>query len=263
MIATTVGGRLPPSQQSASAESPTWAVRARAAVAAQERAGLDLLAVAVADLTAPPDAAATVAVWQAASAGTQRPVKAVLPGPFSGALTAGSAVPAHLSEWTRAVNAAARALAAAGAPWIEIDEPALVERKGDWPLAREALVTVAADVTAPLALATWGGDVLGLDGLLGLPFQLFHLDFVAGPRNWTLVDTFPRGPSLGLGIVDARSTTLEYAASLGNVLWRATQTISPARLHVHPNMPLDALPAPVAEAKLALVAQVVRAAGAV
>jgi 5-methyltetrahydropteroyltriglutamate--homocysteine methyltransferase len=251
MIATLIGGHPP---QAAGAD-------VSAAVATQERAGLDLLAVAVGDPARPPDPDAAVAVWRAASAHTARPVKAALPGPLSGAVAAGAtgeALGREIAAWARALNAAARALAAAGAPWVEIDEPVLVARPADWPLAREALAAVAAEVPAPLALATWGGDVVGLEGLLGLPFHVFHLDFVAGPRNWTLVDTFPRGPSLGLGIVDARNPALEYAASLGNVLWRATQVIAPQRLHVHPSAPLDQLAPAQAEAKLALVAQVVR-----
>jgi 5-methyltetrahydropteroyltriglutamate--homocysteine methyltransferase len=260
MIATLVGGQLSePPEASSGAAAPT--ARVAATLAVQERAGLDLLAIAVGDTARPPDPDTAVGIWRAASACTARPVKAVLPGPLSGAVAAGAAgapLAGAVAAWARAVNAAARALAAAGAPWVEIDEPALVTRPADWPLAREALAAVAAEVAAPFALVTWGGDVVGRDGLFQLPFHLFGLDLVAGPRNWTLVDTFPRGPSLGLGIVDARTPALEYAASLGNVLWRAMQVIAPRRLHVHPSAPLDRLAPAEAEAKLALVAQIVR-----
>lgn len=297
MQSTILGGYRPQVIAASAPAEANGAAAGAAAVEAQASAGLDLPSACaatwpalVADfaaglnglaadqstreggaprlrLTGSPDWVAPigVAAWQHAAATSAVAPKAVVPGPWSLATAIeGDGQPvsdAALVALAEAVGAEARALAAAGAPLIELDEPALA-RAPDWPHARAALERTARVAEASLALAVWGGDVAELDGLFALPFAAFNLDFVAGPRNWPLLDRFPASATLGLGLLDARSAALEHPPSIGNAVWGATLRHSPRRLQVHPSAPLDALTAEQAAAKLALLVQVVREARA-
>jgi len=207
----------------------------------------------------------TVDDWRFAAAYSPRPVKAILPGPYTLARLSRSEYYTDRRRLTlalaEAVNHEARALAAAGAPLIQIDEPAITWYKQDWPLCREALLRVAEGVGAPLALATWFGDVVGLEGFFALPFQVFSLDFVMGPRNWELVERFPADRTLGFGLLDARNIKLESVDYLIASLRRVARHVPLERLHVHPSCGLEYLPREYAYAKLERMVAALRGLG--
>ena len=206
-----------------------------------------------------------VSDWQFAASYSPQPIKAILPGPFTLAKLSRSECHADLRslalEVAEAVNQEARALANAGAPLIQLDEPAITRNKDDWHICRVALAIATEGVRAPLALATWFGDVLGLDGYFALPFQVFSLDFAQGPRNWDLLDGFPADRSLGLGILDARNVKMESVDHLAATLRRVAARVAPERLHVHPSCGLEYLPREQAYAKLELLVRAIRRTG--
>jgi 5-methyltetrahydropteroyltriglutamate--homocysteine methyltransferase len=198
-----------------------------------------------------------------------RPVKAVLTGPY----TLGT-----LSDWSdrghrrlvldlaRALNNELRALADAGAEWIQVDEPAIVNNPGvryprDFQLFSEAMEVLTEKIEARLSLYTYHGDVADVPELLELPFGLFGFDFVQGPANWRLLDNWPTGKGLGLGIVDARNVRMEDVSDLTEQVNRAAAAVGEDLLHVSPSCGLEFLPRATARRKLELVARATHAQG--
>jgi 5-methyltetrahydropteroyltriglutamate--homocysteine methyltransferase len=105
-------------------------------------------------------------------------------------------------------RAVLEALAAAGAEWVQIDEPVLVS---DLDHAARAALKAAyaglADVPVKIMLATYFGAVDdNLGELAGLPVQGVHVDLVRAPGQLDAVcKTVPRDTLLSLGVVDGRN----------------------------------------------------------
>jgi len=140
----------------------------------------------------------------AAAAAAPRPVKAIVTGPLTLARLArdrrGLGVRALAYEIAAALSRELRDLAAAGAAFIQIDEPAITRFPGDLPILREAIPRLteglsgagaAPDATAPggapdgfpgprTILATSFGDATPiLPGLARLPVSIIGLDLLA------------------------------------------------------------------------------------
>jgi len=193
------------------------------------------------------------------------PVKPVLTGPFTLAALSRNAHYPTFREFVlalaRALNAELRALEGAGATTIQVDEPALLRRKADYPLFAEAMAALTAGVGATKILATYFGDVGGLyPQILALPFDVIGLDFVAGHRNWDVVRTAPFTRGLMFGILDARNTRVETAEEIVAAIRRITEVVPPERLMVSPSAGLEFLPHGVARRKLRALVEGTRAA---
>ena len=123
---------------------------------------------------------------------------------------------------------------------------------------------VTQGLSAKTAIYTWFRDVSATaPDLFQLPFQVFGLDFVWGPRNWGALTHFPAGKELGLGIVDARNTRLEPVEEIVDSIKRAAEFVSPERIYVGPSAGLDYLPRQSAYDKMVRLVEGVRAAEAV
>lgn len=190
------------------------------------------------------------------------PVKAVLCGPYTlGTLSRDEhygEIRALVRDLAVAVNMEARALAQAGAPVIQFDEPALADipgqRSADLEVIAEVAATVVEGVDATTLLATYFGDVAHLGpGVLDLPFDGFGLDFVSGPANFELVHEYPAEKVLQAGIVDARNTRLETPQRLESVIGELSECVDPERLWIAPSCGLEYLPREAARAKLRLL----------
>jgi 5-methyltetrahydropteroyltriglutamate--homocysteine methyltransferase len=196
-----------------------------------------------------------------------RPVKAVVPGPIT---FARSSVDDHYNDHEAFVLAIASVLAqecfeleAAGAPEIQIDEPALLDSPEDLALAQRALGTMTAELTsADTTLATYFGDAkrLGMD-LFDLPVQRWGLDLVSGPTNVELIDGAPSGTKVQAGVVDARNTRLETEDHLLRVIDELTSKVGSAELRVSPSAGLEYLPREKARAKLNRLCEAARKVG--
>ena len=206
--------------------------------------------------------------YEFAAGQSTKPVKALITGPYTlAALSADS----HYGDRRRlvldlaeALNQEAKALAAAGAPLIQVNEPAIVKHKDDAPLLLEAIAKTLDGVGTETALYTWFGDAAGiLPSLMDLPVDVIGLDFIWGPGNW---DALARGSftkRLGFGIVDARNTRLESAEEIAEQVRRVSELVPPDRLDVNPSCGLEYLPREVAFEKLKRMVEGVRRAEAV
>jgi len=167
-------------------------------------------------------------------------------------------------DLAEALRQEALALAAAGAPFIQLNEPAIVHAKQDAPLLQEALAKMLDGVEAETALYTWFGDAAGiLPALADTPVDVIGLDFVWGPANWDELRRAPFSKGLGFGVVDARNTRMETADEIVEQVRRVCEVVPAERLHVNPSCGLEYLPREVAFEKLKTLAEGVRRAGAV
>lgn len=197
----------------------------------------------------------TVRDFQFAVANSPRPVKAVLPGPYTLArLSKGESLkPLEnlVVEAAEALNHEAQALERAGASIIQFDEPAILKYPQDFPLFRQSIARLTQGLRAKLALYVYFKDLGGLyPEFLKLPFHVFGLDFVMGKANFTIVRSFPSDKELGFGIVDARNTRKETEQELIEALRNIARLVPADRLVVSPNCGLEFLPRQSAYDKL-------------
>ncbi|MEX2011680.1 MAG: hypothetical protein WEF51_05545, partial [Chloroflexota bacterium] len=259
----------------------------REVVAAQELAGLEPLTdgrLRWPDLLAPlrglggPRLATwqvplTVAEWSFAAASTTRAVKQALPGPYTAArrLEPGGRRRRSLTiALAEALHTEALALAAAGCPLVEVDEPdavAIGDDEAERRMFREAHARLADGVEGThLSLALTGGniDTAGDATVFDAPYASYAFDLIAGPDNWRLVASAPGDRGIVCGALSAAAGSddgpeilvwaAHYAASTGH---RGLARVGLA------NAPgLDALDWAIARAKLVRLGEAARIAAA-
>jgi 5-methyltetrahydropteroyltriglutamate--homocysteine methyltransferase len=199
---------------------------------------------------------------------TDRPVKFSFTGPFS--LSRRIAVangayrdPADLVRaLARRLNAEARALAAAGARFLQIDEPFLAGYPEQAELAVEAVNIVTEGVPATWALhvcygnryarPSWEGhyDFL-FPAVLGARVDQLVLEFARkGLDDLRLIRQYGWPSALGLGVIDVKSSSVEAPELVAARIRRALEYVDPGRLVVNPDCGLRHLAPEVARGKL-------------
>jgi 5-methyltetrahydropteroyltriglutamate--homocysteine methyltransferase len=206
--------------------------------------------------------------YEFAAVQSPAPVKALVTGPYTLAALSANHHYGSLRELVLALATELRnevlALERAGAPVIQVNEPAILQQKEDFPLLRQALETMMDGVRTEAHLYTWFGDIDGVyPQILELPFAAIGLDFVKGPANWDVIAGQPFTKKLGLGIIDARNTRLESVEEIVGAVRRASAIVSPDMIYVNPSCGLEYVPREVAQAKLARMVEGVRRAGEV
>ncbi len=204
--------------------------------------------------------------FEFARAHSAKPVKPVVTGPFTLAKLSHNTHYASFREFAlalaRALNAELRALEAARAQILQVDEPALCQHKRDYALFADVMRVLTDGVHAKKVLCTYFGDVGGIyPQLLDLPFEVIGLDFVAGYRNWDVLRQAPFTKELAFGILDARNTRLEPVDEVAAAIRRISEVVPPNRLTISPNAGLEFLPHRVAKQKLQILADAARAVG--
>jgi 5-methyltetrahydropteroyltriglutamate--homocysteine methyltransferase len=205
----------------------------------------------------------SVAAFRFAQTVASRPVKAVIPGPVS---FAHLSVDEHYGTHEEFVLALARVLAqeafeleAAGARYLQIDEPGLLGAPEDLALANKALGLITDELKADeteVTLATYFGDAKRLGAeIYELPAQVFGFDLVAGPENRAIIDSLPNGKKVQAGLVDARNTKLEDLDELASDIGSLAERFGADRVRVAPSSGLEFLPREKARAKLARLAE--------
>jgi 5-methyltetrahydropteroyltriglutamate--homocysteine methyltransferase len=197
----------------------------------------------------------TAADFRFAAKHSPRPVKAVLPGPYTLACLSRDehyhSLEKCVMAYAEALNQEALALLAAGAAFIQLNEPAILKHKADFSLFQRAIERALRGVSAERALYLYFGDVDGLyPQILDLPVDVLGLDFVTGGRNLEVLKAAPFTKTLGLGLVDARNTKIESVEQIVEGLRRVQEIVSLDRVHLSPSCGLEFLPREVAQAKL-------------
>lgn len=198
-----------------------------------------------------------------AKGGSPRPLKPVLAGPYTLARIAEDRAyndrMALAMGFAIALNAEIRALQAAGAAWVQIDEPAILESPDDFPLFTRLWEVLGRGVGARLCLHLEGGPIGGLfPGVLRLKrIGCLSLDAVRGRSGLDLLSTaaIPESLDLGLGLVDGKAERIERAEEIAGVL-RGLRGLPPAgRIQIGTASDLGGLSPDVAFAKLQSLAR--------
>ncbi len=201
--------------------------------------------------------------YRFAASCTKKPVKAVLPAPYSFARLCEDR---HFKRerpfalrMAELLNEEAKALARAGAPIIQFDEPALGFGKPDVKLALEALSVATRGVKAQTAVVSYFGSLDGaLTPLLRAKVDIVGVDVVSDPGALARLGRERITSALSLGCLDARNTKLEPVSALHAVFRRILKQVPADRLYVSPNCGLEFLPHPQARAKLRRLGEAVR-----
>ena len=199
---------------------------------------------------------------------TDHPVKFSFTGPFSLSrrIAVGEGAYRDSADLVRALarrlNAEARSLAAAGARFLQIDEPFLAGYPEQAELAVEAVNIVTEGVPATWALhvcygnryarPSWEGhyDFL-FPAVLGARVDQLVLEFARkGLDDLRLIREYGWPSALGLGVIDVKSPVVESPELVAARIRRALEYVDPARLVVNPDCGLRHLTPEVARRKL-------------
>ncbi len=195
--------------------------------------------------------------------GCPKAVKAVLTGPYTLAILAedhayGDRM-ALAMGLAIALNQELRALQAAGVSWMQIDEPALLQSREDFPLFTRLWEVLGRGIGASLCLHLEGSDISRLyPGIARLKrISCLSLDCVAGRASLGLLADapFPDSLKLSLGLVDGRGTRVEDPGEIVAVLQAARGLPGGDRILLGTASDLGGLPVDVAFAKLQSLAR--------
>jgi 5-methyltetrahydropteroyltriglutamate--homocysteine methyltransferase len=158
-------------------------------------------------------------------------------------------------DLAKAMNREAKELAAAGAKYIQVDEPAILYAgKEDIDAAKDAFCILTRGVGAKFIIATYykgAGNVF--PELLDFPVDVIGLDYVEGyAENIGLLKEYAPKKILQAGIVDGRTTRMEKKESVRKKIDEISALTGPD-LFVSPNTGLEYLPYQKAGEKLSVL----------
>jgi len=206
----------------------------------------------------------TVEWWKTVQEWTDRPVKGMLTGPYT------------MMDWSfdehygsrrecalafaRILRDEARDLAAAGAKWIQVDEPALSARADELPLVIESLGIVTRGLPAKTITHTCFGNYEQLyPGMLQLPVDQIDLEMSnSGLDLLELFRKYPFTKELAFGVVDVHTHVIESKALVKERIQRALQVIPPERLYIDPDCGLKTRTVDEAKAKMRVLVEAAR-----
>ena len=204
-----------------------------------------------------------VDAYRFAKSCTRKPIKAVLPGPYTFAILSEDHFYKTLRPFVlrlaEILNEEAKALAEAGAPIVQFDEPAIGFGKTDMKLATEALNIATKGVKAKTAVYTYFGALNGLlQPLMRSNVDVVGIDVVSEPKTLAALKNIKISKELALGCLDARNTKLESVAELHAIFDVIKKRVPLDRVYVNPNCGLEFLPHTQARAKVQRLVQAVR-----
>lgn len=209
-------------------------------------------------------AAPLLAAYRRAAPQATAPLKAVLTGPFTLACAAEIATTAYrhradlAADLSQLLAQDVTALAVAGAPVIQIDEPLLLAHPEDAKLVR-ALLEPLTDAAqgATVLISTYGADAAGCYAQLNsLPGDIIAVDCAGRAALAAAIAETGSGKPLALGIVDG-TAAVESADDLARLLDRLLARYTHDEVWVQPACGLRSLPIATADAKLRAVASAV------
>jgi 5-methyltetrahydropteroyltriglutamate--homocysteine methyltransferase len=183
----------------------------------------------------------TVEWFQYAQSLTQKPVKGMLTGPytmldwsFNEAYPTRRDAALALAE---VIREEAEDLEAAGAKYIQIDEPAIHARPEEIAIAIEAMGIVTQNLKAKTISHICYGDFAAIyPEVLELPVDQLDLAMANYEYRWLdLFDEHPFTKELAIGIVDVHKHELEPVAEAAEGIRKGLKYVTAERLYPHPD----------------------------
>jgi 5-methyltetrahydropteroyltriglutamate--homocysteine methyltransferase len=208
--------------------------------------------------------AITVQRWKFAQSLTEKPMKAILTGPYT------------MMDWSfneyydtreetaialaQALHEEVQALFQAGARHIQVDEPALSVRPDEVGLVAKTLGIVTKDIDAKFYVHVCYGDFHKIyPRILELPCH--HLDLELANSQYDLFEMFEEHPftkELGMGVIDVHTPQLETVEQVKQRILNALEYLPPDRIMVDPDCGLKTRTWDEAKAKLTAMVEAVR-----
>jgi 5-methyltetrahydropteroyltriglutamate--homocysteine methyltransferase len=203
----------------------------------------------------------TVDWFRFAQSLTDRPVKGMLTGPYT--MLDWSYNEAYRTRRDAALALAevvrqeAEDLQAAGAQYIQIDEPAIHARPEEIDIAIEAMGVVTANLKAKTISHICYGDFAAIyPRVLDLPVDQLDLAMANYGYRWLeLFDEHPFTKELAIGIVDAHAHDTESVATAAEGIRRGLRYVSAERLLPHPDCGLKTRTVEESEEKCRVVVE--------
>jgi 5-methyltetrahydropteroyltriglutamate--homocysteine methyltransferase len=209
------------------------------------------------------DHAVTVEWWKYAQSLTDAPVKGMLTGPYT------------ICDWSfdehyggrrdfvldlaKVIRDEALDLEAAGARYIQIDEPAASTRMDELDLVIEAMNVVTEPLSAHTITHICYGDFHNAyPKMLDIPVDQIDLEFANS--EFSLLEKFSEHPFtkyVGLGVVDVHSHALEPVEEIVDGIRHALKYFSPNKVFVDPDCGLKTRTVEEARAKLTNIKEAV------
>ena len=206
----------------------------------------------------------TVGWWRFAQSLTQKPMKAILTGPYT------------MMDWSfneyydtredaamalaHALREEVKALYDAGARHIQVDEPALSVRPEEVGLAKETLAIVTEGIDAKFYVHVCYGDFHKIyPRILELPCH--HLDLELANSQYDLFEmfkTYPFTKELGLGVLDVHTHVVETVEQVKERIVRALEYLPAEQIMVDPDCGLKTRTWEESKAKLSVMMEAVR-----
>jgi 5-methyltetrahydropteroyltriglutamate--homocysteine methyltransferase len=208
----------------------------------------------------------TVDMWRYAQGLTDKPVKAMLTGPYT---MVDWSFDEHYGSRREAVLAMARVvrreaeeLVKAGAKFVQVDEPAASTRPEEMELVSEALGIVTKGLDAKTITHICYGDFARVfHHIANLPVD--QLDLEMANSDYALLEMIREhrdefGKELAMGVVDVHNHVLEPLDEVKAGITKGLEVLPPERLYIDPDCGLKTRTWDEAEAKLRVLAQAVR-----
>ncbi len=206
----------------------------------------------------------TVDAWRFAQSLTDRPVKGMLTGPYTIAdWSFDEHYPSRrefVLDLARAIHAEAMYLAAAGAGFIQVDEPAASARMDELPLVAEAMAIVTDGLQAhAITHICYGDFARAYPAMLDIPVD--QIDLEMSNSGYDLLERFraiPFTKAIGLGVVDVHSHRIETVDEAVRGIEAALEVMPAERIFVDPDCGLKTRTVEEAEAKMRVIVEAVR-----
>jgi 5-methyltetrahydropteroyltriglutamate--homocysteine methyltransferase len=203
----------------------------------------------------------TVEWFQYAQGLTQKPVKGMLTGPYTMLdWSYNEAYPTRRDAalaLAEVVRQEAEDLDAAGAQYIQIDEPAIHARPEELAIAIEAMGIVTQNLKAKTISHICYGDFAAIyPGILDLPVDQLDLAMANYEYRWLgLMDRQPFTKEMAIGIVDVHTHKLESVAEAAAGIRKGLKYVSADKLLPHPDCGLKTRPVDESIAKCKVVVE--------
>ena len=206
----------------------------------------------------------TVEMWRYAQSLTARPVKGMLTGPYT---IADWSFDEHyrsrrqfVLDLAHAIHDEAMDLAAAGARFIQIDEPAASARMDELPLVAEAMAIVTDGLPAySLTHICYGDFMHAYPTMLDIPVDQIDLEMTNS--DFHLLERFREVPftkHIGLGVVDSHDHEIETVDDVVRGIELALDVLPPESIFIDPDCGLKTRTVQEAEAKMTAIVEAVR-----